>query len=242
MKYKIAIISVLALLIGLLFTYKKGVLDFRDDGYAKLKLPETVNYNFHIKPILSDNCYTCHGPDANKRKAGLRLDLEETAFGELPESPGQFPIVPKNLRESSVYQHIISEEADQLMPPPDSKLALNPYEKKLIKKWIEQGAKFEKHWAFLTPEKAEVPKSDTSEYGDWGNNEIDGFILAKLEENGLHPSERASDETLIRRISLDLTGLPPKPEQVQELIADGSEANISKIIDQFQASPLSLIH
>ncbi|HZJ19278.1 MAG TPA: c-type cytochrome domain-containing protein, partial [Pricia sp.] len=213
MKYKIAIIAVLALLIGLLFTYKKGVLDFKDDGYAKLKLPETVNYNFHIKPILSDNCYTCHGPDANKRKAGLRLDLETTAFEELPESPGKFPIVPKNLRESSIYQHIISEDGDELMPPPDSKLALNPYEKKLIKKWIEQGAQFEKHWAFLTPKKAETPKFKTSDpiYTEWGENEVDGFILSKLEENELHPSEKASDETLIRRISLDLTGLPPTP-------------------------------
>ena len=89
MKYRITIIAVLAVLIGLLFAYKKGLLDFRDDAYAKLKLPETVDYNFHIKPILSDNCYTCHGPDANKRKAGLRLDLEKTALGELPENPGK---------------------------------------------------------------------------------------------------------------------------------------------------------
>src|SRR5680860_448678 len=239
MKYKIAIISVLALLIGLLFTYKKGALDFRDDGYAKLKLPETVNYNFHIKPILSDNCYTCHGPDANKRKAGLRLDLETAAFEELPESPGKFPIVPKNLRESSIYQHIISQDGDELMPPPDSKLALNPYEKKLIKKWIEQGAQFEKHWAFLTPKKAETPKFETSDpiYAEWGENEVDGFILSKLEENELHPSEKASDETLIRRISLDLTGLPPTPEQVKALMDDDSETNIAKIIDEFLASP-----
>ncbi len=239
MKYKIAIIVVLTLLIGLLFTYKKGVFDFKDDGYAKLKLPETVNYNFHIKPILSDNCYTCHGPDANKREAGLRLDLEASAFEELPESPGKFPIVPKNLRESAAYQHIISEDDGELMPPPDSKLALNPYEKKLIKKWIEQGAPFEKHWAFLTPEKAEIPMLETSDpiYTEWGENEIDGFILSKLEENGVNPSEKATDETLIRRISLDLTGLPPTPEQVTALINDDSEANISKIIDGFLASP-----
>lgn len=239
MKYKIAIIVVLTVLIGLLFTYQKGGFDFKDDGYSKLKLPETVNYNFHIKPILSDNCYTCHGPDANKRKAGLRLDLATTAFEELPESPGKFPIVPKNLRESKVYQHIISEDENELMPPPDSKLALNPYEKKLIKKWIEQGAQFEKHWAFLTPEKAEIPKGAASDpkYKDWGENEIDGFILSKLEENGIHPSEKASEETLIRRISLDLTGLPPTPEQVTVLLDHGSEANISKIIDGFLASP-----
>ncbi len=239
MKYKIAVIVVLSLLIGGLFAYKKGVFDSGDDGYAKLKLPETVNYNFHIKPILSDNCYTCHGPDANKRKAGLRLDLEAAAFAELPENPGKFPIVPKNLRESTLYQHIISEDGDAMMPPPDSKLALNPYEKQLIKKWIEQGAQFERHWAFLTPVKAEVPKSGTSDpvYKDWGENEIDGFILKKLGDNDLHPSEKASDETLIRRISLDLTGLPPTPEQVKALMDDDSETNIAKIIDGFLASP-----
>ncbi|MGB6151945.1 MAG: PSD1 and planctomycete cytochrome C domain-containing protein [Pricia sp.] len=239
MKYKIVIIVVLALLLGLLFTLKKGLFDSKDDAYTELKLPETVDYNFHIKPILSDNCYTCHGPDANKRKAGLRLDLEATAFEELPESPGKFPIVPNNLRESSVYQHIISEDEAELMPPPDSKLALNPYEKKLIKKWIEQGAQFEKHWAFLAPEKSDLPQIETDDpnYKNWGANEIDAFVLAKLEERGIHPSEKASDETLIRRISLDLTGLPPTPEQVKVLLDDDSEKNIANIIDRFLAAP-----
>lgn len=234
MKQKIGIIVILATLIGALYAYKKGVFETQKDEYAALKLPETIDYNFHIKPILSDNCYTCHGPDANKRKAGLRLDLEETAFAELPESPGKFAIVSKNLRESKAYQAIVSEDADQLMPPSDSKLALNLYEKKLIKKWIQQGAKFEKHWAFLSPKKAETPKTEISE---WGYNEIDKFILKTLEDNNLRPSEKASDETLIRRMSLDLTGLPPESKKVQELLADDSEENISKIIDGFLASP-----
>ncbi|KKM57977.1 hypothetical protein LCGC14_1550070, partial [marine sediment metagenome] len=160
------------------------------------------------------------------------------AFEELPESPGKFPIVPMNLRESSIYQHIVSDEEAELMPPPDSKLALNNYEKKLIGKWIEQGAQFEKHWAFRTPVKSEIPKVETSDpkYTDWGENEIDGFILAKLVEKEIGPSERASDETLIRRISLDLTGLPPSPKQVKSLLDDGSEKNIAKIIDGFLAS------
>lgn len=234
MKYRIALLVVVAGLIGVLFAYKKGVFNTRADTYADMKLPETIDYNFHIKPLLSDNCYTCHGPDANKRKAGLRLDLERTAFSELPESPGEFPIVPKNLRKSKVYQAIVSDDPDMMMPPPDSKLALNSYEKKLIKKWIEQGAGFEKHWAFIPPEKVDVPVTATT---DWGQNEIDGFILNKLEDNNLRPSERASDETLIRRISLDLTGLPPGPEQVGQLLKDGSEKNIEKVIDGFLASP-----
>ena len=265
MRYKIGIIVVLALLIGGLFAYKKGVFESQNDEYATRQLPETVDYNFHVKPILSDNCYTCHGPDANKRKAGLRLDLEETSFAELPESPGEYAIVPKNLRKSALYQHIIAEEPGELMPPPDSKLALNSYEKKLIKKWIEQGANFEKHWAFLTPKKAEVPDIEGSgdknrestdesmqvevatraddriaevrDVSKWANNEIDAFVLAKLKENGLRPSPRASDATLIRRISLDLTGLPPKPEQIAELLDGDLKTDIPQIIDTFLASP-----
>ncbi|SHI70026.1 PSD1 and planctomycete cytochrome C domain-containing protein [Pseudozobellia thermophila] len=234
MKYKIAILLVLAVMIGALYAYKKGVFATEKDQYAALPLPETVDYNFHIKPILSDNCYTCHGPDANKRKAGLRLDVEHMALSELPESPGEYAIVPKDLDKSKVYAVIVSEDPGQMMPPPDSKLALNAYEKKLIKKWIRQGAKFERHWAFIPPEKTEVPKSEVS---DWGHNEIDGFILDKLEGQGLGPSERATDETLIRRISLDLTGLPPEPEKVPTLLRDISEDKIDKVIDEFLASP-----
>lgn len=234
MKYKITLVVVLVGLFGLLFAYNKGIFEMQMDEYTELQLPETVDYNFHIKPILSDNCYTCHGPDANKRKAGLRLDLEKTALSELSESPGHFAIVPKNLRESKVYQSIISDDPNQLMPPPNSKLALNSYEKKLVKKWIQQGAKFEKHWAYLTPEKADLPETETS---NWGNNEIDAFILRRLEENNLRPSEKASDETLIRRISLDLIGLPPDPEKAQKLLANPSKDKIEKVIDTFLASP-----
>ncbi|WP_276165306.1 PSD1 and planctomycete cytochrome C domain-containing protein [Zobellia alginiliquefaciens] len=231
MKYKVVILAVLAGLIGFLFMYKKGVFQTETNAYADMKLPETVDYNFHIKPILSDNCYTCHGPDANKRKAGLRLDIEEAAFSELKEKPGHFPIVSKNLKKSEVYKVIVSDDDDILMPPVDSQLALNSYEKKLIKKWIEQGAKFEKHWAYISPEKDKLPVTENTE---WAQNEIDGFILGKLEDKGLSPSEKAPIETLIRRISLDLTGLPPLPEQVDKLIAKG---DIDEIIDTFLALP-----
>ncbi|TQO39739.1 cytochrome c [Arenibacter algicola] len=233
MKQKILIISILVGLIVVLYAFKKGAFHVSKDEYSSLKLPEIVDYNFHIKPILSDNCYTCHGPDANKRK-GFRLDLEETAFSELAESPGEFPIISKDPHGSKVYRAIVSDDPDVLMPPPNSNLSLNSYEKNLIKKWIEQGAKFEKHWAYIPPKKNEAPETDRT---DWGQNEIDGFILKKLEENNLQPSERATDETLIRRISLDLTGLPPTQEQVRELLSDNSERNISRIIDEFLNSP-----
>ena len=233
MNYKITTVLVLLALIGGLYAYKKGVFEPGNNAYASLKLPETVDYNFHIKPILSDNCYTCHGPDANKRKAGLRLDVQESALSELPESPGHFAIVPKNLRESKAYQAILSEDPTAQMPPADSKLSLSAYEKKLIKKWIEQGAPFEKHWAYIPPEKTSLPQTKST----WGNNEIDAFVLKKLEEHNLVPSNKASNETLIRRISLDLTGLPPDPESVAQLLAPASQDTIAHIIDTFLASP-----
>ncbi|MDO6515587.1 PSD1 and planctomycete cytochrome C domain-containing protein [Zobellia uliginosa] len=231
MRYKVIIAVALASLIGFLFLYKKGVFDREENAYSDMKLPETVDYNFHIKPILSDNCYTCHGPDANKRKAGLRLDLEEAAFKELSENPGHYPIVSKNLKKSRLYQVVVSDDDDVLMPPPDSKLALNSYEKKLIKKWIQQGAKFEKHWAYIPPKKKSAPQTENTQ---WVQNEIDGFILEKLEEKGLVPSEKAPIETLIRRISLDLTGLPPQLEQVEQL---RSETDVAKIVDTFLKLP-----
>lgn len=234
MKQKIVIIAILAVLLALLYAFKAGVFNGGEDAYANLKVPDVIDYNFHIKPILSDNCYTCHGPDANKRKAGLRLDLEETAFLELKENPGKYALVSGKPGESLLYGHIITDDPNLMMPPPDSKLALNSYEKKLIRKWIQQGAKFEKHWAFIPPTKKEVP---TLEVLDGVQNEIDGFIFKKLEEHNVLPSERASLETLIRRVSLDLTGLPPQREQVQKLLADTSEATMAKIIDKFLASP-----
>ncbi|MCK0193051.1 c-type cytochrome domain-containing protein, partial [Arenibacter sp. F20364] len=147
MKQKVSIVLILLGLAALLFALKSGFFKSSDDGYVNQKLPEVVDYNFHIKPILSDNCYTCHGPDANKRKAGLRLDLEQAALSELPENPGKYAVVAGRPGNSLLYRHVISDDPKLLMPPPDSQLALNSYEKKLLKKWIEQGAKFEKHWA-----------------------------------------------------------------------------------------------
>lgn len=234
MKQKIVIIAILAVLVTVLYAFKAGVFNTGEDAYADLKVPDVIDYNFHIKPILSDNCYTCHGPDANKRKAGLRLDLEETAFLELKENPGKYALVSGKPGESLLYGHIMTDDPNLMMPPPDSKLTLNSYEKKLIRKWIQQGAKFEKHWAFIPPVKKEVPALEVL---DGAQNEIDTFIFKKLEENNVIPSEKASLETLVRRVSLDLTGLPPQREQVQKLLADNSEAAMAKIIDNFLASP-----
>jgi hypothetical protein len=234
MKQKIILIAILIGFTGIIYALNQGVFSDQKDKYARLKVPDIVDYNFHIKPIISDNCYTCHGPDENKRKAGLRLDLEENTFAELPENPGKYAIVPGKVDQSAIYKHINSDDPDELMPPPDSKLKLNSYEKKLIKKWIKQGSKFEKHWAFIPPIKAELPRNELAE---WEQNEIDAFVLFKLEENDLTPSKKATKETLIRRISLDLTGLPPNLEQVKKLTSDFSEELLSIIIDEFMASP-----
>lgn len=234
MKQTISIAIILLILLGLLYAATAGWLNQGTDSYANMPLPERVDYNFHIKPILSDNCYTCHGPDANKRKASLRLDVEETAFEELRESPGQYAFVAGKPNKSKAYTHMITDDPDQLMPPIDSKLSLNSYEKRLIKKWIEQGAEFEKHWAYIPPRKAEVPSIPES---NWIQNEIDGFILQRLREHSLEPSESASKETLIRRISLDLTGLPPQIEQTKMLLNLPKEEIIPKAIDRFLSTP-----
>jgi len=233
MKQKVGIALILLSLTALLFAFKAGFFKSSQEGYAGQKLPEVIDYNFHIKPILSDNCYTCHGPDSNKRKAGLRLDLEQGALSELPENPGKYAVVMGKPGNSMLYQHIISNDPKQLMPPPDSQLALNSFEKKLLRKWIEQGAKFEKHWAYISPRKADLPKTESA---DWVNNEIDAFILEKMKENDLAPSEKAADHTLIRRIGLDLTGLPPNADQVKRYLNNTSGNILEQVIDEFLAS------
>lgn len=239
MKQNIALITILGFFIVLVYAIASGVFNSSQDAYTSLNLPEVIDYNFHIKPILSDNCYTCHGPDANKRKGELRLDLETTAFAELKESPGEYAFVAGNSKKSKAYWHMISNNPNEIMPPPDSKLSLNSFEKRLIKKWIEQGAKFEKHWAYLSPRKKEIPQTKASDLftNSWSKNEIDNFILEKLEENGIQPSKKASEETLIRRISLDLTGLPPNIEATEALLALPSDEVIPKAIEKFLSSP-----
>jgi len=168
---------------------------------------EQVSYNFHIRPILSDKCFACHGPDANKRESDLRLDTEAGAYAALKEDPNHFVIKPGNLEESTVYHRITSEDPGELMPPPESNLALSNTEIQLIKTWIEQGAKYEPHWAFVPAEKSPLPEET-----DWTLNEIDRFALKKMKEKGLKPNPEAKPNELIKRASLDLTGLPPSPE------------------------------
>ncbi len=173
------------------------------------QIPESISYNFHIRPILSENCYACHGPDANKREAGLRFDIEKEAFAGLKENPGSHALVPGKPDNSVAFQRMISTDPSEIMPPPETNLKLTEYQIKLIKKWIQQGAEFEPHWAFLRPEKAPLPKVKNKE---WPRNELDYFILSKQENEGLSPNPEADKEMLLRRLSLDITGLPPSLE------------------------------
>lgn len=232
-KQKLALFGILVVFIGLIWSINTGLFRSNEEGYAQMEIPDVVDFNFDIKPILSDKCFTCHGPDANQRKAGYRLDLEENAFAELPENKGKYGIVKGKPVESQVYQRIVSDDPAMVMPPSDSQLHLNEYEKKLIKKWIKQGAKYEKHWAFIPPTKKEISKKEEN---SWSNNEIDEFVLEKLEANTITPSKKADKETLARRISLDLRGLPPSPEEVSTYVSDTSSDATEKLIDKYLKS------
>jgi len=197
------------------------------------ELPETVSYNFHIRPILSDKCYACHGPDVNKREASLRLDIADSAYKALKDDPAVHVIVPGDPEHSALYQRISTPDSSLLMPPLESNLRLTGREVALIRKWIGQGAKYEPHWAFTKPTLPQVPETNDT----WVANPIDHFILSKLEENNLAPNDLADKEHLLRRVSLDLTGLPPSLEVMDEFMADASSAAYEKMVDRLLASP-----
>ena len=192
-----------------------------------------VDFNFHVKPILSDKCFACHGPDEKKRQANLRLDTEEGAFRALKSDSNHYAIIKGNPDDSYLVKRIFSEDPSFHMPPPESNLILSEEEKNVLKKWIKQGAEYKKHWAFIPPVRPELPEAPA----DWVINDIDNFIWAKLQEADLKPNATADKERLIRRVSFDLTGLPPTLEQVDQFLADESPDAYEKIVDQLLASP-----
>ena len=193
-------------------------------------LPELVDFNFHIKPILSDRCFTCHGPDVNAREGNTRLDVEEFAFRLLDSLEGHYVIKPHSLKKSELYQRIINEDDDIRMPPPESNLSLSSFEIALIEKWIKQGAEWKPHWSFMTPEKSSPPNVNQTE---WPQNPIDLFVLDKLEFLQIKPSANASKEKLLRRLSFDLTGLPPDPETIDAFLADDSDKAYERLVDNY---------
>ncbi|NAS12876.1 DUF1553 domain-containing protein [Poritiphilus flavus] len=203
-----------------------------EEAYAQL--PENVDFNQHIKPVLSDKCYICHGPDEAEVKAGLQLHLQELAYAELAQSPGKYAIKPGNLNKSEIVHRILSDDPEILMPSPDSHLSLSDREKALLIKWIEQGAEYKDHWAFTPPEKRSIPEVESEASLV---NPIDHFILSRLESEGLGFSQEADKETLLRRVSFDLTGLPPSLDEIEDFLNDDSESAYEKVVDRLLASP-----
>lgn len=197
-------------------------------------LPEKLDYNKDIKPVLSDKCFACHGPDKAKQKAGLRLDLPESAFGDLPENPGKVAIDPGNPEGSELFRRILSKDPEYMMPSPESHLKLSAKEKAVLIKWISKGAKYKPHWAFVKPEEHDVPVADK---GAVTHNQIDNFILKRLEQEGLKASPEADKELLLRRLSLDLTGLPPTLQEIDAFLKDKSPNAYEKQVDRLLRSP-----
>lgn len=197
------------------------------------KVPDQIDFTFHVKPILSDKCFTCHGPDEKKVEAGLQLHTEEKAMALLKDSKSQRAIVPGDPNQSVLVHRIYSDDENEVMPPPESNLDLAEYEKEILKKWIAQGAKWKKHWSFVPPIEPEVPKNPDH---TWPSNPIDHFVLEKQKSTGLSPSPRARSEKLIRRLSFDLTGLPPSTADIESFVNDDSTENYERLVDQYLTS------
>ena len=188
---------------------------------------ESVEYNRDIRPILRETCFQCHGPDTAARKANLRLDKREAAI-----EAGAFK--PGDVAASELIARVLSDDPEELMPPPDSHKKLDAKQKDLLKRWVASGAEYQPHWAFIAPVKAEPP---TPKLQGWARNPIDRFLLAKMEEKGFKPAPEAARRTLARRLSLDLIGLPPKPEEVEAFVNDASPSAYETYVDKLMASP-----
>lgn len=196
-----------------------------------------LSYNWEVRPVISDKCFACHGPDAEGgQKAGLRLDLFDTATAELAESPGKRAIVPGNPEASELVRRINSTDPDVMMPPPDSNKTLSSDEKQLLSTWIAQGARYERHWAYEPVRRSAVPPSPVA------TTAIDAFIAARLDETGLQPAPEADKATLINRVTLDLTGLPPTLEEVDAFVADAAPDAYERLVDRLLTSTAHAEH
>ena len=194
---------------------------------------DEVNFNFDVKPILSDKCYTCHGPDDKARKANLRLDIESGFYKSLEDNPNHYVINKNSPEKSEILNRINSENASYVMPPPESNLKLSVREKEVLKKWVDQGGNWEPHWAYTKPKLPNVPEIDIE---NWASNEIDYFIAKKLKSVGMTPSEKEEKEILIRRAYFDLIGLPPTIQEIDEFVSDNSNNAYEKVIDKLLES------
>ncbi len=188
---------------------------------------QPLDFNRDIRPILAENCFYCHGQDSNKRQGELRLDDRDAAVNA-------GAIVPNDAAGSSLFQRVHSENADEIMPPPKSNRKLSAEQKSILQRWISEGAVYDKHWAFVTPAR---PASPTISDDQWSRNPIDTFILEKLRARGFQPSLEADRAVLIRRLSIDLTGLPPTPDEVDSFVRDPDANAYENFVDRLLASP-----
>ena len=198
---------------------------------ARADAADEIRFNRDIRPILSENCFACHGPDAPARKADLRLDTKEGLFAKADDTKA---FVPGDPAHSAVLARVTHADPDEVMPPPKTGKKLTARQVDLLKRWVEQGAKWEGHWAYTAPVRPAVPQVKRPE---WVRNPIDNFILGRLEAEGLGPSPEADKPTLIRRLTLDLTGLPPTPAEVDAFVADNSADAYEKVAERLLASP-----
>jgi Protein of unknown function (DUF1553)/Protein of unknown function (DUF1549)/Planctomycete cytochrome C len=191
-----------------------------------------LDYTRDVRPILAGHCFKCHGYDEGSRKAKMRLDVREGATQ--PAKSGELPIVPGKPDQSELVRRIFSQDENDLMPPPAAKAPLSEEDKRVLKRWIAEGAEYKPHWAFVAPKQAPFPQVSDK---NWPQNAIDYFVLDRLEREGLKPSPRADPYTLARRVYLDLTGLPPSPAEADAFVNDASPIAYERLVDKLLASP-----
>ena len=187
-------------------------------GTARLNAEDTVSFNRDIRPILADRCFVCHGPDSAAREADLRFDQEQSAKGDA-EGSVSAAIIPGEPESSEMMVRMLESDPELKMPPPESNLTITGEEIALIRRWITQGAKWEKHWAFTEVQKPSLPKENTR----WGKGEIDKFVFRKMKENSLLPSSAATKEKQLRRLSLSIRGIPPSLAELDDKSANAYE-------------------
>ena len=196
------------------------------------KAVAAVDFNRDVRPILSSNCFKCHGIDDGGRKARLRLDVRDIAIG--PAKSGKAAVVPGKPDQSELVRRVFSADPDEVMPPASTKVVLSDAQKQVLRQWIAEGAEYKVHWAFVAPKQADLPSVMQT---DWPRNPIDRFVLARLESAGLGPSPEADRFTLIRRVYLDLIGLPPTPQEADAFFNDPAPDAYERLVDRLLADP-----
>jgi len=229
LRTRIFLVVLIPAYLVLLMRPRPGVSGLPPDAPAK-----PVDFDRDIRPILADNCFACHGPDEKQRMANLRLDQKEELFAD---RGGYRIVTPGKPAESKIYQKVSSSDPSVRMPPFYSERKLTPAQIELIKRWIDEGAKYEQHWSFVAPQRPLVPAARPVNGVKWPRNPIDNFVLARLEREGLKPSPEADKATLLRRVTFDLTGLPPTPSELDSFLADKSPDAYEKRVDQLLKSP-----